>query len=149
MVPQPEHADHGLAGSGQGIISEAQQQIVSARHAGQISSVVVNTGPLVINVSGRVGRRSEAAFLWDSAPQPLMWAADSDAALMRTAGTASVSGGEVSLSELRTLIFEYVCHLIGTTALRVGHGSFWDPGEASFYLLSWFGRNQDNRLPSP
>lgn len=95
---------------------------------------------LVVNVSERAGGASEAAFRWDSAPQPLMWAADSDAALMRTAGTAGVSGGEVGLSELFALIFEYVCHLIGTTALRVGRGSFRDPGRASFYWLSWCGR---------
>lgn len=104
MVPQPEHADHALASSGQGTVSEAQQQIVSSQslqsagHAGQISGVVVNAVALVINVSERAGRTSEAAFRWDSAPRPLMWAADSKAALMRTAGTAGVSGGEVSRS---------------------------------------------------
>lgn len=112
----------------------------SARHAGQISGVVVNAVALVVNVSERAGGTSEAAFRWDCAPQPLMWAADSDAALMRTAGTAGVSGGEVGLSELFVLIFEYVCHLIGTTALRVGRGSFRDPGKASFYWLSCCGR---------
>lgn len=97
------------------MVSEAQQQIVcsrslqSARHAGQISGVVVNAVALVVNVSERAGGTSEAAFRWDSAPQPLMRAADSDAALMRTAGTAGVSGGEAGLSELFVLIFECVC----------------------------------------